>query len=209
MRILTTFVAMSLVAVPLYAQLDLTRVEEVRYVSQHDPGWIVLERDREIRVRWAVPGSLTFEDVTKWRPGKALSIAFSPADGPILLDLDTGRSIPIVGGLEKHPIDGIIERCLTTELSTRGMAGCYERGLRLWDGEMNRLYALLVKALSPAQRSAVENAQTAWLKYRDTQSAAIGAVYTQGTISAISRADEVMGLTRSQAQLLAHLASVF
>lgn len=196
-----------LVSMPLRAQGELNRIEEVHYVSNHDPGWIVLEAEREIRVRWAVPGSLSIDEVNNWRGGKLLSIAFSSKTGPVLFDPDSGRSIPIIGGLEKHPIDLIVDKCFESELSTQGMVGCYVRGQQLWDGEINRLYDLLMNSLKGKQKNSVQVAQQLWKKYRNAHTQAVSAVYTEGTIAFISRAGEMMRLEKEQAQRLERWAS--
>lgn len=197
-------VALTLWAVPLWAQNDLIKVEDVRYVDNHDPGWIVLEADREVRVRWAVPGRLAFEDVNAWPKGKALSIALTASDGPVLVDPTTGRFIPILT-IDKHPIDTLVGQCLEREMTTVGMVDCIRVGEERWEREMNREYRGLVQALSGQKRRAVERAQSAWLAYRVAQVAAIGAIDVEGTASQISRARACLELVKAQAERLAGL----
>lgn len=191
------------------AQVEQTETTIVRYASNHDPGWIVFEDGHEVRVQWDVPGSLTFEDVNKWRPGQLLSIRFGARTGPILVDSVTNRSIPIIGGLDKHPIDLLLSQCLETGHTTIGMVDCYSDARARWDTEMNRLYSLVLSRLATADQDKLRIAQRAWIEYRDRTIQALGAVFTQGSIANIDIGAEAVRVTKEQAQRLERFNGAF
>ena len=53
----------------------------------------------------------------------------------------------------------------------------FEKGVELWDGEMNRIYGELMKQLSPDGREALKVSQRAWLAWRDSQTRLIQETY--------------------------------
>jgi uncharacterized protein YecT (DUF1311 family) len=58
---------------------------------------------------------------------------------------------------------------------------CFERAFKDADRELNIAYADIRKTLAPENRQNLENAQRAWLKYRDATCAAEKALYYGGT----------------------------
>ena len=60
-------------------------------------------------------------------------------------------------------------------------------------------------SLGPEQKQAVQTAQREWLQYRDAEKAAFDGVDNDGTLSRVSRAKEVMRVTKEQAERRARL----
>jgi uncharacterized protein YecT (DUF1311 family) len=174
--------------------------ESVEYQENHDPSMIWLTDGRKIRVEYS---KIPWEAVEKWPRGKAVVLGYQPEVGVVLFDPESQKSIPILSGLQKHPIDLITEKCLEDNQSTQGMVECYDGGYGLWDKELNRSYSGLMASLNDEQRKAVQEAQRQWLKFRDAQIIAIGAISNRdGTIGRIVSAEHVMNLIKEQAQRL-------
>ncbi len=77
----------------------------------------------------------------------------------------------------KDLLDVQIERLLAKDESTAGQMQAYDKGIDLWDREMNRVYGELMKQLSPAGREALKVSQRAWLAWRDAQARLIQETY--------------------------------
>ena len=77
----------------------------------------------------------------------------------------------------KDPIDVQIERLTDKDGSTAGQMQAFDKGIELWDREMNRVYGELMKQLSPAGREALKVSQRAWLAWRDAQAKLIQETY--------------------------------
>lgn len=177
--------------------------EEVIHEEYRDPSLVLLKDGRKVQVEFGTSGRITFDELYKWSKGKRLLIAYDAATGAVLVDPVTGRSIAIITtGLEKHPIDMLVGKCLDINTTTRGMVECLQQGNAKWNTELNRVYNLLLASLPDEQQNVLRAAQREWLKYRDAQITSINAVYREGTISFISRAEEIMRLTKEQAQRL-------
>jgi uncharacterized protein YecT (DUF1311 family) len=80
---------------------------------------------------------------------------------------------------EKHPIDKALESCLDKNSSTAGMVECMDRAYKQWDGELNRVYAELMKRLDAAEKAKLKEAQLQWLKFRDSEFKVIDGIYSK------------------------------
>jgi uncharacterized protein YecT (DUF1311 family) len=60
-------------------------------------------------------------------------------------------------------------------------AQCFDQEYKRADHELNRVYAEVRAALAPADRRNLEDAERAWLKYRDATCAAERSLYDGGT----------------------------
>jgi uncharacterized protein YecT (DUF1311 family) len=162
--------------------------------------WIGLGDGTAIDLDYGGPGSLTFKEVEKWTKGEPLSIAYSTEAGEVLVDPKTGKWIPIAHGPQEHSIDLMKKACLEVEMTTFGMTGCHTKALDLWELEMKRCYQRLEMTLDPDRMATVVEAQKKWLEFREAETAAIGAIYTEGTISQIFRASAVEDLVKQRAR---------
>jgi uncharacterized protein YecT (DUF1311 family) len=200
MRILIGIVLV-LASTHLEAQEVWMYSEEVRYESQRDPGIVIFQDGSELRVAWGIAGQLTWEESDKWPKSKRLLIAYRPEDGTVLLDPDSGKLVSVLE-ISNQPIDRIVDICLETGLSTRGMVECFGMGLSLWDRELNRLYGHLMRSSNSDLTRKIQTAQRAWVRFRDATGSAIGDVYTGGTVALVERAMEGLSLTKQQAERL-------
>ncbi len=74
---------------------------------------------------------------------------------------------------KKDPIDKWVEEQIAKDPSTAGEIHAYDKGAERWDKELNRIYQELMKRLDKHQQTALEEAQTNWIKYRDAEYQAI------------------------------------
>jgi uncharacterized protein YecT (DUF1311 family) len=175
--------------------------ERVQYQENHDPSMVWLTDGRKIQVEYS---AIPWQTVDKWPRGNPLLLRYNAESGVVLFDPDSQKALPVLRGLDKHPIDLIVGKCLGQNDSTTGMVDCYGRGHDLWDKELNRSYKALIESLGDDQKKKVKEAQQQWLQFRDAQIAAIGAIYhgREGTLWRIVAAEQFMNVVKEQAQRL-------
>jgi uncharacterized protein YecT (DUF1311 family) len=112
---------------------------------------------------------------------------------------------------KKHPIDVKIEAAEEKALSTAEQRDVQADALKLWDAELNRVYAKLKKRLKPPAFEALQAAQRDWLKYRDSQTKFLDEMYQQfqGTMYIPMHAAAVKEITRARALELSHLLETY
>jgi uncharacterized protein YecT (DUF1311 family) len=112
---------------------------------------------------------------------------------------------------KKHPIDVKIAAAEEKAESTAEMRKTYADGLRLWDAELNRVYAELKKKLKPKTFATLQNAQRQWIAYRDEQIKFLNALYAEfdGTMYIPMRAAAEMEITRSRAKELGQQLEIY
>lgn len=123
----------------------------------------------------------------------------------ILSSVSLGEDAP-----KKHPIDVKIAAAEEKAMNTHEQTAAQMDGIKLWDAEMNRVYAELKKRLKPATFAALQTAQREWLKYRDSQIKFLDELYKefQGTMYIPMHAAAVKEITRARALELTHLLEV-
>ena len=88
-----------------------------------------------------------------------------------------GLISPLTYADEKHSIDLKTEACLEKNDSTAGMKQCTHQAEQWWDAELNRVYKALLSKLNHQAKKQLKTAQQQWLKYRNAEFEAIGAIY--------------------------------
>jgi hypothetical protein len=92
---------------------------------------------------WIVLGKsdLTIDELYKWQRGKLLTLAYSRAQGAMLIDPVTKKSVRLLNMKSDHPIDGYLKQELDKPeaCSTQGMVEAYDRSIDLWELELKRL----------------------------------------------------------------------
>lgn len=113
------------------------------------------------------------------------------------------------GQSAKDRIDKAEEACIDKDPSTAGMTECAEKAYGMWDKELNRNYAALMKALSPKDRETLKAVQRKWIEYRDQEFKLIDAIYAQleGSMYIPMRVEARIDIIRERAlKLAAYLA---
>ena len=78
-----------------------------------------------------------------------------------------------------HPIEGKVDALMEKAVSTADMIQAYDKGIALWDAELNLVYQALRKALPVPAGEKLKLAQQQWLLYRDAQYAMLDEQYNQ------------------------------
>lgn len=107
-----------------------------------------------------------------------------------------------------HPIDAWFEKQInTTGGSTQAMIAVTDEGAKKWDAELNKQYKLLMARLDKSGQNSLKTAQRAWLKFRDTETAAAaviyGTAYENGSLGRITCGGRVYDIVRARAMELA------
>ena len=184
----------------VHAETNWDWSQSVAYQENHDPSVVWLTDGRKLKVIFA---GIPWKTVHDWTKGRSLLLAYNPESGVVIFDSGSGKSIPVLSGMEKHPIELLSEKCLKDNSTTMGMVECFGKERDRWNKEMNRAYKALRETLNDKQRKAVEESQGQWLKYRDSQIDAIYAVNDrEGTIWRVVSAEQAMKVVREQAERL-------
>jgi uncharacterized protein YecT (DUF1311 family) len=189
-----------LLSTPAQAQVGWDWSQRVNFQEDHDPSVIWLADGRRLKVYY---GEIPWETVSHWSKGRALLLAYRPESGVVLVDLMSGKTISVLRGMDKPPIELLTEKCIRDHSTTQGIAACFAAGRERWEREMNRAYEVLLGILDDAQRKPVKDAQQEWAKFREAQTAAIAAVNQHtGSIWRGVSAEQEMQLIREQAERL-------
>lgn len=105
---------------------------------------------------------------------------------------------------EKHPIEAKVDAMMEKAVSTADMIQAYDKGMKLWDAELNRVYQALRKALPAPAGEKLKLAQQQWILYRDAQYAMIDEQYSayDGTMYLPMRVAALMRVTEDRARYL-------
>ena len=91
---------------------------------------------------WIVLGKsdLNIDDLHKWERGKLLTLAYSRAEGVMLIDPLTNKFVRLLSMKSDHPIDRYLEQELDKPeaFTTQGMVEAYNRATDLWELELKR-----------------------------------------------------------------------
>jgi len=135
---------------------------------------------------------------------------FSQQNMPDLLTGGTRSASETAGGSEEnereHPIDREVSALLERDPSTAGQVRAFEKGIELWDAELNRTYKVLSAKLGEDGRQKLKDAQRAWLAFRDAECRRTNQLYSdkEGTMFISMSAASRMELVKARALELAH-----
>lgn len=104
----------------------------------------------------------------------------------------------------KDPIDVEVDKMMEKDPSTAGMNQAIDRGIELWDAEMNKAYNRLMKKLPESERAVLKKSQVAWLAYRDANNNLVSTIYghAQGTMYSSMANDEGLEIVKTRTLLL-------
>ena len=179
--------------------------EPVQFLEYHDRMQIYLEDGRKLQVALDQPSSdgLKWSEVNQWQRGRPLRISFSPASGPILIDVESFSRIPIIGGFDSaqspHPLDRLLHQNLENSQDTVSIEETYALNTQRWETEIDRIYD--VAAENIRVRELVKKAQVSWKLFRENQIKAAAELHSlpSGTMWGIRHSEFVHEFTRSHA----------
>ena len=186
--------------------------ESVQFSEYHDRMQIYLEDGRKFQVALDQPDSegLKWSEVNQWKQGRPLRIAFSPASGPTLIDVESFSRLPIIGGFDSaqspHPLDRLLRQNLENSRHTISIEETYALNTQRWQTEIDRIYDVAAEDIRV--REFVKKAQVSWKLFRENQIKAASELHNlpPGTMWQIRQSEFVHEFTRSHAlQLLALL----
>lgn len=190
---------------------------EVTYQENHDPAVIWLNDNCHLQVIYgdakedaaSASQQLSFETVDRWPIGYHLTLAYSTAKGPVLLDPKSGRIAPIIGGLKQHPLELLLNRRLEHAESTLAIVSVYDENSKLWELEIERLFHVLLNArnVSAKTKAELRRLQTEWLQFAELHSQTAGHFMSlpQGTIWSINAVAHRNHLLRAYAGVIEDL----
>lgn len=183
------------------APLEWIYSEPVIYQENHDPSTVWLKDGRRLHVVYV---EITWEQVEQWKPGRKLDLAYSTVRGPVLIDTQTRKQLPILDGLEKtHPLDKLLDRDLAHAMDTASMVGAYEDSYRHWNAEIDRLYQQVLESpYVPAEAKAeIKKTHAAWQSFSQQHLIAAGRIWLlpEGTMWFVRASEHSHGLARDYA----------
>lgn len=124
-----------------------------------------------------------------------------------LLLVFTLLSTPLFAGETKDPIDIEMDIAMEQNGSTAGMVEAITQAQSRWEEKLNATYKSLKQKMPADEFSALQQAQRAWISYRDKQIESFGITYGKmdGTMWIPIHAGAVMGLTKQRAQELENI----
>ena len=117
---------------------------------------------------------------------------------------------PLFAAETVDPIDTAMEAEMEQNGSTGGMVEAISKAHAKWEEKMNRSYKSLKASMASDEFTELQQAQRAWITYRDKQVAAYGNSYGKmdGTMWVPAHASAVMSLTRQRAKELESLQAL-
>ncbi len=76
-----------------------------------------------------------------------------------------------------QPLDKSTTACINKNYSTTGMIECFNQAYDQWDQELNTIYSLLINNLKEKEQQILQQAQNAWIKYKNTQLESFNQIY--------------------------------
>lgn len=121
--------------------------------------------------------------------------------GVVLFFVRTGAAVE---NQVTDPIDKFLAECESKDPSTLGQNRCIEQAEKMWDKELNKVYADLMDRLKPKERQLLKQSQLLWIKHRDSERELLDGVYSylSGTMYQPWHAFDSMNLVKSRVLLL-------
>ncbi len=172
--------------------------EKAIYLENHDPSMVFLEDKRVLSVKF---DDLSRSFIDQWPRGKEVMIAYDSEKGTVLLDPISGKTIPVLSGLDQHPLDTMwsVRDPIGSE-DTMGFIGVEHDFDELWDKEMKRALEVLADSMDWKSRVTLKSSQAAWKRFRDREVKMLVRLHDKpGTIQGMLFASDIRSLTRGRA----------
>jgi uncharacterized protein YecT (DUF1311 family) len=125
---------------------------------------------------------------------------------PFYLALAIATTLPLMSTAQEASLSKQFEACMDKSGGvTQGMVECMVAETKRHDARLNKAYKALMGSLNPERQKQLQEAQRAWLKFRDTNCA----FYYDpdgGTLARVEANDCVMNMTANRAKELEALA---
>jgi uncharacterized protein YecT (DUF1311 family) len=116
-------------------------------------------------------------------------------------------SLPLSAQEEKDPIDLEMDAAMEQAVSTADMVAAITAAHEKWEAKLNATYKALKQQMPAEEFAALQQAQRAWITYRDKQVESYGITYgnMEGTMWIPMHAGAVMRITKQRAQDLENI----
>lgn len=120
---------------------------------------------------------------------------------PLILSFVIAAALPLHALEEKDPIDLRMDAALEQAVSTADMVDAISAAHEEWEAKLNATYQELRQQMPPDEFAALQQAQRAWITFRDKQIESYSATYSamNGTMWIPIHAGAVMRLTKERA----------
>jgi len=151
----------------------------------------------------------SIEEVDSWKPGRKLTIEYTPEHGLWLVDDESKAKLRILEFQDHaHPIDILLDQYLSSKEGMGNLfrADCYIEAKRQWEKEMGRAFIALLPEFPKNKRGNLIEAQRRGLAFRDFEEAMIGDLFDhEGHVWPVCCCHIRMDLTRERAlQLMSY-----
>lgn len=102
---------------------------------------------------------------------------------------------------KKYPIDVWLEKAIAKDSTNVGMRRATVTAEQMWDKQMNKTYAELMKRLTPEEKATLVRSQKAWLAFRDAEFKTITQIHShkQGTMYRVMAVGDAYDIVKSRA----------
>lgn len=122
---------------------DIIYQREVKWgtVAGDQPPQLDDENYISIKISDTAGPDISWDEISKWKTGKPLILAYSRAEGVMLIDPVTKKFAHLWRVRMNHPIDAYLEQELSkpSGSSTLGMVQANDRAIDLWELEIKRV----------------------------------------------------------------------
>jgi uncharacterized protein YecT (DUF1311 family) len=119
----------------------------------------------------------------------------------VFLAILTSLSLALFAQEEKNPIDLEMDAAMEQDGSTAGMVEAITAAQEKWEAKLNSAYKVLKQKMPSEEFAALQQAQRAWIAFRDKQIESYSITYglMDGTMWTPIHAGAVMSITKERA----------
>jgi uncharacterized protein YecT (DUF1311 family) len=119
----------------------------------------------------------------------------------VFLAILTSLSLALFAQEEKNPIDLEMDAAMEQDGSTAGMVEAITAAQEKWEAKLNSAYKVLKQKMPSEEFAALQQAQRAWIAFRDKQIESYGITYglMDGTMWTPIHAGAIMRITKERA----------
>jgi|WetSurMetagenome_2_1015567.scaffolds.fasta_scaffold46789_3 uncharacterized protein YecT (DUF1311 family) len=100
-----------------------------------------------------------------------------------------------------HPIDVFLDSCMEKDYSTAGMVKCTNDACKMWDGELNKYYKILMGMLDEESAKTLKTSELQWIEFKEKEYSNIDKIYSkmEGTMYIPMRAYARLEIIKTRA----------
>ncbi len=194
----------------VYRDNEWIVTEVVAFAASRDPSDIELGDGRRVSIFYG--GKSDWETASAWTIGTELTLAYSKAQGFVLIEPESGFRAPVYDGFDdRHPLDLLLNQNLAVDFTTVGSTVAYDASIVRWNEEIERLHDYFQNStlLSKEAKAALAVEQRAWAEFLSAHSVASSELFglPEGTMWRSRSVEYLHQITRDHAVRLLKLIS--